>query len=123
MDTIVPSSDVDCESVIFSDTIKTSLIKNAAYYEFEMMAFFDDLINNKSYDVVSYFEHSDGNRYCVVHTIFGEDFKNIYETKINNAIWSLSITHMTFMREIIKNYIKLNNCSDKFIFCIAEEES
>ena len=122
MNELIPSIGVHREHVIFSDTIKSTLIQNAVYSEYKMMAFFEDILE-KSYDVASFFEHSNGQKYCVVHSIFGINYNEIYENKINNSDWSVSITTPKHMREFIKTYITEHKCSDQYVFCIADEEN
>lgn len=71
-------------------------------------------------DTISWFAHSDGKRYGVVHTLFGNDPASIYEKKIRQSSWTASLGGTAHKRQPIKDYISRNSLCQDQVYCIME---
>ena len=118
---IMLSHNNDAINVELSQIIKNELIKNVKYFPVIGVFSMFEHITGPSCDTVSYFQHDNDERYCVVHTIFGYDFKQIYEHKINNATWVASISSTAFKKDCIKDYIITNDCIINELICIMND--
>ena len=114
MQSILPSLDTQQEKMSICPELANTLVTNAKY--FELKSFF-----GSSYDMASFFEHDDGNRYCVIHSLFGPTYKNEFESKIHESEWRISITTAEYKRQCIQDFMKENRCSMEFVYNIMED--
>ena len=113
MDLSSPTLDIQQQKLSISSELASTLVKNAQY--FEMSGLFGN-----SNDMATFFDHHDGQRYCVIHTLFGPTYKNDFEERINKCEWRISISTSEFKRECIRQFMTQNNCSKDFVYNIME---
>ena len=113
MDNINPTIDIQQKILAINPDLAFTLIHNAKY--FQMTGLFGN-----SYDMATFFDHKNGNRYCVIHTLFGPLYQNEFIQKINESEWRISISTSEFKRECIRQFMIDNNCSMDYVYNIME---
>lgn len=108
--------DTERVPVEFDEELKKELIANASFFEFvDMMPMLKNIIGT-SFDVATWFTHHNGNRYAVIHTVFGEDFAE----KIKKCSWRASVCAAQHKRQCIKDFITNNACDKNHVICIMD---
>jgi len=114
-----PSLNRPPQKLFIPGDTRDEIVRNARYFEFQTMDVFAGIFD-KTFDVASFFDHDNGQRYCVVHTIFGADYRNIFEGKMIHSDWRISFGSAAHKRDCIKEFICDNACSDKIVYNISE---
>lgn len=101
-------------TLYFDTQTQNELIKNTEYFEYTG----GFLKLGPTYDIASFFENKQGDRYCVIHSIISVDHKTEFENKIRSSKWQVSACVSTYKLECIKDYIKRHNCNQDIVYCI-----
>jgi len=115
---IILSENDDPVPVFLNDNIKNQIISNAEYIKMDnMLSLFKEIIG-ETHDVVSWFIHENGEKYGLINTIFGNNYKTIFENKIQTGSWNASICSPCNKRRCVKEYLNYNNCNKEYVYCI-----
>ena len=115
----IVSPNEDSVPIIIDNELQNELINNAEFFKYNVEIPMIANIVGPTYDVVTYFEHEDGKRYSVIHSIFAEDYKKEFETKIKTCEWQVSVCDSKYKRDCIKTYIKDNNCDEQIVYMLS----
>lgn len=110
----------DAGSVSFELTseLQQQFINTAEFFELTNTMPLVKHLAGSSYDVVMWFTHDNGQRYGVITTTFGQNYKDIFKTSAIN--WVASVSTTTFKRECVKDYLDRHNCNTSIVYCILE---
>jgi hypothetical protein len=111
MNLVEPHLGIQQKIMNVEENVRRDIMQNAEY--FEMMGLFC-----VSYDMASYFVHENGNKYCVVHTLFGPDHKSSFETNMRDAEWRVSISSPSNKRKCILDFMAETGCMMDYVYNI-----
>jgi hypothetical protein len=120
LSTIPISADFDATDVHISEQTQDEILQHAEYYEFTGMMPMLKSIMAVSYDVVSWFTHTNGNKYGVIHTLFGEHYISSFKEKVKKNKWMASICASQTKRKCIQDFLRKHNCDPNYVFCIMD---
>lgn len=119
--------DIDDESVsvVLTVEFKKEILQNAKYFKCESMCeavkrlFIEDI-----YDVTSFYTHSDGKKYGIVHTLSGlGNPAELFQNKLGAHEWKVCASDFKYKKECVKQYLESAECETSKVYCLFEEYS
>lgn len=119
MENVQLSLDDDSIEIILTEEIKQQLITNAQYFKCTNILPALKLIVSEPYDIATWFTHSNGKRFGVVHTIPASNSpQDLFAGLIHNHKWSVSASHFEYKKQAIKDYFTENSCDQSVVYCL-----
>ena len=114
--------DEESVEVVLNDLMKETLVCNARYFKCNILPALRNVLL-EPYDIVSWFEHEDGIKYGIVHTISGCDNPELeFAKKINEGRWEVCVSHFKYKKSCIKEYLSSIGCNQNVVFCMFDAD-